>query len=141
MTPETAAEMVDMLGEAFKSRDVTTVLECFAADGDVLYAGSEAGEVAIGAAALTTLLERLFARDERYSWKSGTTHVLACTAGALVVAEAALTVHAVADGTTIEADVPYRVSGLVEKVHGRWLWRTCQGAEPTAPETPRAPLD
>jgi hypothetical protein len=127
-----AVDVVDVLGEAFKSGDVTAVLHCFATDGDVLYAGSETDEVAVGAPALTSLLEGLFARDERYSWKSSTAHVLACTAGAVVVADAALTVHAVADGAAIETDVPYRLSGLLEPAHGRWLWRMCQSAEPTA---------
>jgi len=130
-----AADLVDALGEAFKSGDVTAVLQCFAADGDVLYAGSEAEEVAVGAAALTSLLEELFARDERYSWQSSTAHVLACTAGAVVVAEVALAVHAVADGAAIETDLPYRVSGLLEQAHGRWVWRMFQGAEPTVLET------
>lgn len=135
MTPVIAAELVETLGAAFKSGDVTTVLRCFAADGDVLYVGSEADEVAVGAAALESLLMELFARDERYSWSTGTAHVLACASGALVVAEAALAVHAVSDGTTIETDVPYRVSGLLEEEHGRWVWRMCQGSEPTASET------
>jgi hypothetical protein len=27
---------------------------------------------------------------------------------------------------------PYRVSGMVELIGGRWLWRHCQGGEPTA---------
>jgi hypothetical protein len=39
MTPTIAAALVNALGEAFKSGDVTAVLQCFAADGDVLYAG------------------------------------------------------------------------------------------------------
>ena len=26
---------------------------------------------------------------------------------------------------------PYRISGLLEPVAGRWLWRHCQGAEPS----------
>lgn len=132
MTPVSAAELVDELGEAFASGDVATVLRCFAADGDVLYAGSEPGEVAVGAAAFTALLTELFARDERYSWRCRTVHVLACAAGMVVVAEADLAVHATADGAVVEQDVPYRVSGLLEQAHGRWVWRMCQGAEPVA---------
>jgi predicted RecA/RadA family phage recombinase len=132
MTPAMAVDLVDTLGEALKSGDVTAVLQCFAADGDVIYAGSETDEVAVGTAALASLLEELFARNERYSWRSSTAHVLVCTAGAVVVAEAALTVHAVADGAAIETDLPYRITGLLEPAHDRWVWRMCQSAEPTA---------
>jgi len=134
MTAALAADLVNAFGEAFKSGDLTAVLQCFAADGDVLYAGSEADEVAIGAAALTSMLEELFARDERYSWHSDTVHVLACASGALVVADAPLTVHAIEDGAAIETGLSYRISGLLEPAHGRWVWRMCQGTEPTVPE-------
>lgn len=137
MTPATAARLVDGLGDAFASGDVATVLRRFAADGDVLYAGSEAGEVAVGAAAVSALLEDLFARDERYSWRCRAVHVLRLHPGAVgpsvaVVAEATLTVHPVAGGAPIENDLPYRVSGLLEEEGDRWVWRMCQGAE-TAP--------
>ena len=135
ITAAIAADLVNALGKAFRSGDVTAVLQCFAADGDVLYAGSEIDEVAIGAPALTSLLEELFARNERYSWQSSTAHVLVCTAGAVVVADAALAVHAVADGAAIETDVPYRISGLLEPAHDHWVWRMCQSAEPTVPGT------
>lgn len=135
MTPAMAADLIDVLGDAFRCGDVEAVLQCFADDGDVIYAGSEAGEVAVGVAALTSLLEKLFARDERYSWQSGTAHVLVSTAGAVVVADAALAVHAVADGAAIETHLPYRVSGVLEQAHGRWVWRMCQGVEPTPLET------
>ena len=139
MTPETAARLVDGLGDAFASGDVAMVLRCFAADGDVLYAGSEASEVAVGAAALTSLLEDLFARDERYSWRCGAVHVLrlplGATGGALVavVAEATLTLNPVGGGAPNEDDLPYRVSGLLEKQGDGWAWRVCQGAEPAPP--------
>jgi hypothetical protein len=132
VTPASAAELVDTLGEAFATGDVAAVLRCFAADGDVLYAGSEAGEVAVGVAALTARLIDLFARDERYSWRCRSVHVLACAAGVVVVAEADLTVRAAADGSPVEQGLPYRVSGLLEQAHGRWVWRMCQGAEPVS---------
>lgn len=130
MTPASAGELVDMLGEAFGSGDVAAVLRCFAPDGDVLYAGSEADEVAVGVAALTALLTDLFAREERYSWRCRTVHLLECAAGVVVVAETDLAVHAASDGAPVEQGLPYRVSGLLEQYHGRWAWRMCQGAEP-----------
>lgn len=139
MTPATAARLVDALGDAFASGDVATVLRCFAADGDVLYAGSEDSEVAVGAAAVTSLLEDLFARDERYSWRCRNVHVLrlppVATGGVLVavVAEATLTVHPVGGGAPNEDDLPYRVSGLLEKQGDGWAWRVCEGAEPAPP--------
>ncbi len=61
--------------------------------------------------------------------------MLTCSAGVVVAADAALAVHAVADGAAIETDLPYRISGLLEPAHDHWVWRMCQGAEPTVPET------
>jgi hypothetical protein len=45
-------------------------------------------------------------------------------------------VFAEADGLSrhddgAEESFPYRLSGLVELVDNRWLWRHCQGSEPT----------
>lgn len=133
MTPAVAAGLVDALGAAFASGDVATVLGCFATDGDVLYAGSEAGEVAVGVPALTALLTGLFGRDERYTWTCRTVELVASAAGVALVAEADLAVLSASDGALVEQGVAYRVSGLLERDDDRWVWRMCQGVEPTLP--------
>jgi hypothetical protein len=127
---------VDRLGSAFLSGDVAEVLAEFAGSGDVLYAGSEPGEVAVGRTDLRSLLEELLSRDERYSWEAGAVHEVGAGVLLCVVAEAELTVHVRGPGGWSAAErLPYRVSGVLERDAGsadpsRWLWRACQGSEP-----------
>ena len=132
MTPQQAAATVDGLGAAFATGDVDTVLARFVPDGDVIYAGSEVGEVAVGTAALRLLLGELFARDERYSWRCDEVHVAAGSAGFAVLADATLFVDPVAGGE--RERFPYRVSGVLEAHDHEWRWRLCQGAEPVPAE-------
>jgi ketosteroid isomerase-like protein len=119
------------LSDAFAARDLPAALACFAPGDDVGYAGSERAETATGRAALTALLTGVFARDEAYSWRatSVTVHEFGASAYAYVFAEADGSVRTDAGGTDAFA---YRVSGLVERVGDRWLWRHCHGCEPTA---------
>ena len=137
-------DAVERLGAAFGSGDVDAVLAEFASSGEVIYAGSEVGEVAVGRSALRTLLEQLLERDERYSWRAGAVHELVSGAQLHVVAEAELTVHVPGPGGwQVEERVPYRISGVLERDAGTvpgsvqgWSWRSCVGSEPvtSAPE-------
>ena len=117
------------LSDAFAARDLPAALACFAPGDDVGYAGSEQAETATGRAALTTLLAGVLARDEAYSWQPTSVVVHEFGASAYVFAEADGVVIT-DDGAT--EDFAYRVSGLVERVGDRWLWRHCHGCEPTA---------
>lgn len=121
-------DAVRELSDAFAARDLPAALACFVPGDDIGYAGSEQAETASGRAALTALLTDVFARDEAYSWRATSVTVHEHGASAYVFAEADGSVRTDAGGTDAFA---YRVSGLVELVGGRWLWRHCQGCEPT----------
>jgi hypothetical protein len=133
MTTSTVAAAVDSLGAAFLSGRPDAVLDHFASSGDVVYAGSEPGEVAVGRAAIRSLLEALFGRSERYSWR--TTGVSAAgTADTLyIVADADLFVHRSSESPLDPAGecFPYRISGVLEREGAVWRWRMCHGSEPT----------
>jgi ketosteroid isomerase-like protein len=131
MTPEEASIVIHALGNAFGAGDVERVVDLFA-DGDVIYAGSERGEVAVGRAQLRLLLADLFARDERYSWRVEQVHVVACRAGWLVLAEATLSVESLSpeEGHSEPETSPCRISGLLEEIAGDWRWRFCHTSEP-----------
>jgi ketosteroid isomerase-like protein len=121
-------DAVRELSEAFAARDLAAALACFVPDDDIGYAGSERTETATGRDALTTLLGDVFRRDEAYSWTATSVTVHEFGRCAYVFTEA--------DGRArtdagLTEDFPYRVSGLVELVAGRWRWRHCQGGEPT----------
>ena len=136
MTPEIAAALVDALGDAFAAGDTAAVLAAFAEGDDIVYTGSEAGECAVGRAALGRLLRDLFARDERYLWRSEVVHVSSSDGSATVVAEARLYVLPSSSGphpSPVE-DFPYRVSGVLVRGENGWRWRFCQGAEPRPAE-------
>ena len=80
MTPQEAAAVVNALGDSFATGDVDAVLERFTDHDQVMYAGSEQGEVAVGLPALRRLLADLFSRDERYSWRCTSVHITRSTA-------------------------------------------------------------
>jgi ketosteroid isomerase-like protein len=116
------------LGDAFAARDLDAAMACFVPGDDIGYAGSEQRESANGRDALAVLLGKVFRRDEAYGWKVAAATVHRYGAQAYVFAEADGEVRTDAGATD---QFPYRVSGMVELVDGRWRWRHCQGGEPT----------
>jgi ketosteroid isomerase-like protein len=126
MTP---AQAVRDLSEAFAARDLNAALACFAPGDDIGYAGSEKAETAVGRAELTALLGEVLLRTEAYAWEAHDVTVHTFGDRAYVFAEAEGTARP-DDGAA--ENFPYRVSGLVEQVEGRWLWRHCQGSEPSS---------
>jgi hypothetical protein len=143
MSPDEASDIIHALGEAFRAGDVDAVTAQFATEGDVIYAGSERGEVALGLADLRSLLADVFARDERYSWRCDAVRVASCAAGFAVLADATLFVEPYPDTTdgAGRLTLPYRVSGLLESENESWRWRTCHGSEPVSGgEPPPAPV-
>ena len=133
MTPEEAGAVIEALGAAFAAGSVEAVVCRFAPEGEVMYAGSESGEVAVGLPALREVLTKLFARDERYSWACNSVYALACGSGFAVLADATLFVDPwPPDPDVGRQTVPYRVSGLLEDHDGDWRWRVCQGSEPVS---------
>jgi hypothetical protein len=131
-----ARAAVDRLGARFLEADADAVLAEFADSDEVVYAGSEQGEVAVGRSALRTLLDDLLARQERYSWQAGVVHEVIVGDTVHLVAEAELTVHVPdgPDGWRPDERLPYRLTGVLDRDsdHAPWRWRLCQGSEPVA---------
>jgi ketosteroid isomerase-like protein len=122
-------QAVHDLSDAFAARDLDAALDCFVDDDEIGYAGSEREETATDRAAVIALLSKIFSREETYSWQTTTFTFHRYGDTAYVFAEADAVVRS--DDGTLET-FAYRVSGLVEEVEGgRWLWRHCQGSEPT----------
>jgi ketosteroid isomerase-like protein len=118
----------DDLSAAFAARDVAAALACFAAGDDIGYAGSEHTESATGRDAVEALLAAVFARPEAYSWRVTAGSVREYPGCAYLIAEADGFARTDAGELT---GFPYRVSGLLEPIDGRWRWRHCHGCEPT----------
>jgi ketosteroid isomerase-like protein len=93
---------------------------------DALLVGSERGEMAVGRAELQPFLRQVFDRPTRISWEWD--DIRASAAGELCWLFAEGTV--VITGLDGEMRAPYRLSGVLRCVAGRWLWQQFHGAEP-----------
>jgi ketosteroid isomerase-like protein len=120
---------LDEFSEAFASRAVERVMELFAADADVVFMGSEAGETAIGANVLRVLLKEIFSRPESYSWEWKWRSVSAAESVAWVTADAVVR----ANGGDRDLALPYRLTVVMEKRGNRWVWMQYHGSEPHQP--------
>ena len=121
-------QAVHDLSEAFSARSLDAALACFVPDDEIGYAGSERDETANDRGGVAALLGKLFAREESYSWHPTTVVIHQYGPTAYVFAEADGRAHR--DDET-EEFFAYRLAGLAELVNNRWLWRHCQGSEPT----------
>ena len=99
------------------------VLAAFALDADVALYGSEVSEIAIGPAALRSFFGRLFDRPSGPRFAFRQRRLSSSGNIAWFVADAEVTV-----GPHVAS--PYRLSGVLEKRNGRWLWRLFNGSEP-----------
>ncbi len=123
-------EAVDALDEAFARHDVDGVLRLFADDADVAFLGSARSEQAIGRDAVERLLRELLALPE----VAGGTFAIAWTERRVRVAGDVAWIVALGEATwesprrTVQ--FPYRLTGILVRREGRWVWHTHHGSEP-----------
>ena len=116
---------MDRLSRLLHDRDPAFVDE-FADRDDVLLVGSEEGEIARGREAIAALLRKLYARPVRLAWAFGPREVTVAGDIAWVFADCEIVMQA----PDSETHTPYRLSGVLERIEGRWRWRFFHGAEP-----------
>jgi uncharacterized protein (TIGR02246 family) len=115
---------------ALATHDPDEVLDVFTREGAVF--GSDQGEEAVGRDELRAFFTAICARSDTISW---TWEVR--TAGHLgdvvwfVVVGTCVFTHA--DGTAVTAADPYRLSGVLRRTQGRWLFAVFNGSEPQVP--------
>jgi uncharacterized protein (TIGR02246 family) len=116
------------LDEAFAHHDLDAVLGLCTKD--VVFIGSGAGEEAIGRAAIEPMFMELAPRldglEFSLEWDSVSVDVLGKVA--------LLTAWGSARLVTPKRDdtLRYRLTGVLLRVKGRWLWRVHHGSEPGA---------
>jgi ketosteroid isomerase-like protein len=123
---QTREEILLALGEfraAVSERRLEGVLSLFAPDADATLMGSSAGEIARGPRELRTFLKRIFSSPHRVSWEWDDVSISCAGEVAWLWLEGAL----VLDG---RSDRAYRISGVLERRQGRWLWSLFHGSEP-----------
>lgn len=106
------------------------VLEEFAPGDDVLLIGSDAGEVAADRQALKAFFDRVFARENTFSWEWDRLDVSHDENLAWFFAEGRVVLTTAQE----QRKAPYRVSGVLERQGERWLWRQYHGSEPVPGE-------
>ena len=117
-------EALAKLSTLVSQRDLAVLSEFTS---DALLAGSEAGEVAQGESELATFFQHIFARPVRFSWEWQ--HIRASCEGdfAWFFAEGQVVMTSAEE----EKRAPYRVSGVLQRQGGQWVWRQFHGSEPT----------
>lgn len=123
---ETREEVLLALGEfraAVSERRLEGALSLFAPDADATILGSSIGEIARGPIEMRPFLEQLFAGPQAIAWEWDDVSISARDDVAWLWLEGAL----VLDG---RSDRAYRISGVLERRAGRWLWSLFHGSEP-----------
>jgi ketosteroid isomerase-like protein len=123
----TRSEVLLALGElraAIAEKRLEGALALFAPDADTTLIGSSAGEIVRGPMEMRPFLEDLFDRPETISWEWDDVSVSSCGDVAWLWTDGALVI----DGRSAR---PYRISGVLERRQGRWLWSLFHGAEPS----------
>jgi ketosteroid isomerase-like protein len=122
----TREEVLLALGEfraAVTDRRLEGVLSMFAPDADATLIGSSLGEIARGPIGMRAFLETLFAQPQTVGWEWDDVSISCAGDVAWLWLEGALVI----DGRSNRA---YRISGVLERRSGRWLWTLFHGSEP-----------
>lgn len=120
------AEIVSTIDDFFDclaDRRLEDALAAFTPEGDASLYGSEVSEIVIGRAALRSFFGQIFAKPHgpRFKLRDRRVSIRGDVAWFTAAAE-------VAFGEQVLA--PYRVTGILEKREGRWLWALFNGSEP-----------
>ena len=94
---------------------------------DALLVGSERGEIASGRAQLQSFFQQIFQRPARFSWEWEDIRASATDDLCWFFAEGVI----VTTGGEGQTRSPYRLSGVLQRVQGRWMWHQFHGSEPT----------
>jgi ketosteroid isomerase-like protein len=122
----TREEVLLALGEfraAISQRRLEGALALFVPDADATLIGSSLGEIVRGPLEMRTFLKRLFSSSQTVSWEWDDVSISSAGDVAWLWLEGAL----VLDG---RSDRAYRISGVMERRQGRWLWTLFHGSEP-----------
>ncbi len=116
------------LDAAFEQGDLEAILDL--CTGDVVFIGSGEGEEAVGRDGVAAMLKRIAPKAEAtefdLAWESVGVEVFGNVA--LVVAWGSASL--VNERRT--ATTRYRLTGMLVREEGRWLWRVHHGSEPAA---------
>lgn len=99
-------------------------MACFSEDADVALFGSELIDTSLGVDAIREHLSEIYARPYRVLFDLQPSKVSAYGKVAWVTAEGTLRL------STEDERRPYRLTAVMERRGGRWLWQLFSGSEP-----------
>ncbi len=99
-------------------------VDAFTGDEDAMLIGSEPGEIAIGPEALRAFFAALYAKPYRVLFALPERRVSAMGAVAWLTGEGTYRT------TTGGDELPYRLTAVLERRKGVWLWQLFSGSEP-----------
>ena len=115
---------VDTLLDHIANGRLRETVACFSDDADVALFGSEAGDRAIGSAAIRQHFADFYARPFRINFTFPDRRVSAHGNVAWFVGEGSYRL------STADSDMPYRLTGVFERRRDQWLWQLFCGSEP-----------
>lgn len=118
-------EKLDRLNALLATKD-SAILAEFTASPDMILIGSEAGEVVEGGQAFEDFIDRLFALPLTIRWDWRTVRIAQERDIAWVFANGDVVVSDVSG----EKRSAYRMTGVLQRHDGRWVWRLFHGSEP-----------
>jgi ketosteroid isomerase-like protein len=121
---------LERLNTLFWQRDAAILSE-FAAD-DVALIGSEVSEVVAGREQVEQFLRRVLGQPAHHWWEWTTVHVSSRGSIAWLFADGSIVIP----GEGRQSRLPFRITGVLEEVDGKWLWRQFHAAEPVPDRSP-----
>jgi ketosteroid isomerase-like protein len=118
-------EALDRMNSLVGRRDLAVLSE-FANAADVLLVGSEEDEIAEGPEGLASFFRHIFDLPIRLGWSWRNVRVSSEGQIAWVFAEGHVNITTDSD----QEQLPFRLSGVLERRQGQWKWRQFHGSEP-----------
>ena len=122
-------KVLERFNELVSTKNMQILAE-FAPGDDTLLIGSDSGEIAKGSQEIEAFFTRIFARDETFSWEWNRIDVSQLGNLAWIFADG----WVILSTSSKQLRSPYRITGVLERRDGRWLWRQYHGSEPVVSE-------
>jgi len=127
--------VLNKLAEALKTKDLEAFMKLFANEPNMLTIGLEEKELSVGNHGLKDRMKKTFEEADSISIKYGWTSIKASGDAAWVASN---TTYKIKKKGKQEVTIPARMTGVLEKIEGDWLWTQHHLSTPIPIEAPDA---
>ena len=128
--------ILNEMAEALQARDLEAYMSFFAKEPNMLTIGLEEKELSVGDHGLKERMKKTFEEAHSMFIKYGWTSIKANGDAAWVASN---TTYTVKKKGKQEVSIPARMTGVLEKIGGNWLWTQLHFSTPIPIEAPDAP--